>query len=182
MTLPKNAKQVFSGIIFDVYQWPQKLYDGSTATFEMLSRPNTLQVLPTIGKKIGISHEQQPTKGKFITLLGGRQDEGETPLQGAKRELIEESGLTSKQWSQLQSYKPYSKIDWHVYLYLARQCKQTTIPNPGAGEKVTVEWYTFDDFIDIATSEGFGCKEFSLSVFQMKKKNALKAFRDDIFG
>jgi hypothetical protein len=69
-----------------------------------------------------------------------------------------------------------------VYLYLAKQCKQTAIPNPGAGEKVRVGWYTFDEFIDIATSEGFGCKEFSLSVFQMKKKNTLRAFKDEIFG
>src|SRR5215467_9321922 len=32
--IPEHAERVFQGKIFDVYQWPQKLYDGSTATFE----------------------------------------------------------------------------------------------------------------------------------------------------
>jgi hypothetical protein len=29
---PASAKKVFEGVLYDVYQWPQKLYDGSTAT------------------------------------------------------------------------------------------------------------------------------------------------------
>ena len=38
--IPINAKKVFQGIIFDVYQWEQKLFDGTVATFEKLKRPD----------------------------------------------------------------------------------------------------------------------------------------------
>lgn len=37
-TIPPNAQRVFSGKIFDVYQWPQPLFDGSIATFEVAKR------------------------------------------------------------------------------------------------------------------------------------------------
>lgn len=36
MKLPPQAKKVFTGQIFDVYQWEQEMYDGSFETFEML--------------------------------------------------------------------------------------------------------------------------------------------------
>lgn len=34
--IPDHAKCVFKGVIFDVYQWEQKLYNGTTTTFEKL--------------------------------------------------------------------------------------------------------------------------------------------------
>jgi len=33
MKIPKDAKLVFKGKIFDVYQWQQKVYDGTTVTY-----------------------------------------------------------------------------------------------------------------------------------------------------
>ena len=42
--LPKNARKIFSGILFDVYQWDVKGYNGSTRTFEKLKRPDAAMV------------------------------------------------------------------------------------------------------------------------------------------
>jgi len=33
--VPEEAKLVFKGIIYDVYQWEQKMFDGTFSTFEM---------------------------------------------------------------------------------------------------------------------------------------------------
>ena len=35
--IPENAKKVFTGQVFDVYQWEQEMFDGSKATFECKS-------------------------------------------------------------------------------------------------------------------------------------------------
>ena len=43
---PPQAKRVFKGMIFDVYQWEQEMYDGSTHTFEKIIRPDTVLVIP----------------------------------------------------------------------------------------------------------------------------------------
>ncbi|PJC53414.1 MAG: hypothetical protein CO029_02850, partial [Candidatus Magasanikbacteria bacterium CG_4_9_14_0_2_um_filter_41_10] len=72
--IPEQAKKVFSGVIFDVYQWEQELYDGSKATFERLTRPATLQVIAEVDGRIAMSDEEQPAKGRFLSLLGGRQE------------------------------------------------------------------------------------------------------------
>ena len=49
--IPKEATKVFEGRIYDVYQWPQKLFDGSTETFEMLSRADTVKIIVLVNEK-----------------------------------------------------------------------------------------------------------------------------------
>lgn len=49
--IPKEATKVFEGRIYDVYQWPQKLFDGSTETFEMLSRADTVKIIALVNEK-----------------------------------------------------------------------------------------------------------------------------------
>src|SRR5882762_1533858 len=106
MKLPHNAKKVFQGKIFSVYQWEQQLYDGTTATFEMLKRPGTIQIIPTSDETIYISYEEQPdNKPLSYTLFGGRQEPNEDPLMTAKRELLEETGMESEDWELYKTYK-----------------------------------------------------------------------------
>jgi hypothetical protein len=71
--IPKKARRVFKGVIFDVYHWPQKMFDNSTVTFEMLKRADTLQVIAiTPDKKILLLKEQQPTKKLRPAIHGSR--------------------------------------------------------------------------------------------------------------
>ena len=44
-TIPEQAELKFHGVIFDVYQWPQEMFDGSTETFEMLRRADTVKII-----------------------------------------------------------------------------------------------------------------------------------------
>ena len=46
--IPEEAKKVFQGEIFAVYQWPQEMFDGSFATFEMLRRADTVKILAVV--------------------------------------------------------------------------------------------------------------------------------------
>ncbi len=160
MKIPKEAKLMFKGVIFDVYQWEQKMFDGSTETFEMLDRPDTVEIISVIGDKILISEQQQPNSPVFLSLFGGRVDEGEEPLHAAKRELLEEAGHTSDDWELIRSYEPYSKMQWTVYIYVARNSKETAKQNLDAGEKIKVVPVGFDEFLDIVDSEDFRDKDF----------------------
>ena len=90
-TIPDNAEMVFRGVIFDVYQWPQTMFDGSTETFEMLRRPDTVKIIAIKGDKIIIIKQRQPRKDWFYTYPGGRIDPTDrNELAAAKRELREE--------------------------------------------------------------------------------------------
>ena len=58
---PDSAKLMFKGVIFEVYQWQQQMYDGSTETFEALKRPDTVSIIPvTKDKKFIILRQEQP--------------------------------------------------------------------------------------------------------------------------
>lgn len=183
MKLPPQATKVFHGEIFDVYHWDQTMFDGSTETFEMLKRPNSLQIIPIVGDKILLSREEQPNKGEFITLLGGRQEEGEDPLEAAKRELLEESGFATQLWEEIRTYEPYTKIDWIVHVFVAKHCTKIAEQQLDPGEKISVFEVTFDEFFEIATSEQFWCRELAYDLLRMKVRypEKLATFRKQLF-
>ncbi|HLL60943.1 MAG TPA: NUDIX hydrolase, partial [Candidatus Nitrosocosmicus sp.] len=168
MKIPDHAKQVFKGIIFDVYQWEQEMFDGSTHTFEGLKRPNTVLVIPTVENKIIITKQEQPDKPQYYSLLGGRQDGDEEPLQTAKRELMEEAGMASNDWELYKVYDNFSKFDWQLYLYIARNCEKTADQKLDPGEKIELVGLSFEDFIELHTSEDFWGGEITVDILKMR--------------
>ncbi len=168
MKLPESAKRVFQGIIFDVYQWPQKMFDGSEATFEMLKRPNTVTVIATQGDKILFAEEEQPTKPVVSTLFGGRVEEGEDPLAAAKRELLEEAGLESDDWVLYKIYEPVIKMDWQISVYVARNCRRVADQQLDAGERITTKEVSFEAFIDLVCSDRFNEKDFAIDIMRLR--------------
>ncbi len=168
MKIPSVAKRVFKGIIFDVYHWQQQLYDGSFATFEGLKRPASVQVIPTYQKKFLLSYEKQPGRSFAYSFLGGRQEEGEDPLATAQRELREETGLVSNNWQLIRTFDFDGKIEWTTYLFAALDCSQKEKPQLEPGEQIQVREYSFEGFMDIASSEQFWGKTYSDWLFRLK--------------
>jgi ADP-ribose pyrophosphatase len=182
MKLPPQAKKVFQGKIFSVYQWEQKLYDGTTETFEMLKRPGTIQIIPTADDKIFVAFEEQPTKPLSFSFLGGRQEPDEDPLVTAKRELLEESGLESEDWELLETYEYQGKIDWPMYYYIARNCKKVTEQKLDPGEKIEVKKVSFHEFLEMISSDDFGNQLFANDILRMKlDSKKLEEFKNKLF-
>ena len=155
--LPAHATCVFKGEIFEVYQWPQPLFDGTTATFEMARRqPNTTVLALDEAGNILYAAQEQPNKPPYLSLFGGRVEVGEDPLQAAQRELLEETGLVSDDWALLYTANATPKVDWPQYLYLARNCRQVASPQLDAGEKLTLHRCTLAEFFsDILPQPNF---------------------------
>lgn len=181
MKIPKEAKKVFEGIIFDVYHWKQKMFDGSTATFEALKRPDTIQIIPAQDGKILLAFEEQPNRVATYTFVGGRVEKGEDQITAAKRELLEETGLESNDWELYKVYDIESKIEWSVYLYFARNCKKVAEPHLDAGEKIEVRAVNFEEFLKITSDEKFWGTEIAIDIFRMKEdKEKLEEFRNKL--
>ncbi len=150
--IPDNAKKVFEGIIFDVYHWDQEMFDGTIATFEAVKRKDSVTIIAvTEDGNIILNEEEQPGKGTFISLPGGRVDEGESILDAAKRELKEETGFVSNDWQEWFISDPfdYKKIEWNVYFYIARNITKSEEQSLDNGEKITTKFVSFDEFLEL---------------------------------
>ena len=180
--IPDNAKKVFGGVLFDVYQWEQELFDGTKTLFEKLKRPDTVVVFPVLDDgKILLTEQEQPGKEPFVGATGGRVDNGEDILEAAKRELLEESGYESSEFILWDAQHPTSKIDWVVYTFIAKGLKKVSDMNLDAGEKIILKPVSLDEFIDIAINKNFVEKEiipklYEAKLYPEKKKELMKLF------
>ncbi len=181
--LPENAKRVFKGKIFEVWQWPQKLFDGSTAVFEKIWRPPTVEVIATAGDKIIIERQDQPDRFGNINLVSGRPAEGEEPLAAAKRELLEETGCQSSDWSLLLKHGRDGKIIHDVYYFIARECRKVAEPRLDAGERIGAELIAFEELLALADEPKFWVSaEFINYILRIRAdKERAAAFRNMLF-
>ncbi len=164
--LPDHARKVFSGVLFDVYQWDQEMYDGSTAVFEKVRRADSAGVLAvTPDKKIVVTYQEQPSIAPFWSLIGGIVDDGETARVAAERELLEEAGLHGElmDWFQV---KPATKIEWTIYGYIAHNCTKVAEQHLDAGEKITLHELSFDAFIACTQRDDFRDTEVAIEVLR----------------
>ena len=152
MKIPKKAKRVYKGKIFEVYEWPQREFDGTYKTYELVKRQNSVQIIATQKGKILMTKERQPDHYRPAGLLGGRIEHGERPLIAAKRELLEETGLASKDWHLLNVYHPFRRILWDIYVFVARDCYSVGKPRPEAGEKIKLQRLNYSDFVKKITN------------------------------
>ncbi len=182
--MPPHAQRVFKGIVFDVYQWEQEMYDGTKRTFEKLTRPDTVVVFPVLPDgRIIITEEEQPLKGLFVGAIGGRADEGEDPLAAAKRELLEESGYEAEEFVLADARYASTKIDWAIYTFIAKGIKKVAEMDLDGGEKIKLTPVTFDELIDIITDEkkNFGDKEMLSRFHEAKYDPKKKAELEELF-
>lgn len=166
--IPPHAKKVFKGHSFDVYQWEQELYNGETTTFEKIKRVDTAGIIPiTPDGKIILAEQEQPGTEPFIGSIGGRIDEGETPLEAAERELLEETGYKAKEFILWYAVQPFDKIDWAIYTFIAKGCEKVAKQNLDAGEKINLKFVTFDEFIKISAQKNYRDVEVALKMFNL---------------
>ena len=177
--IPQNAKKVFKGILFDVYQWEQELFDGTRTVFEKLKRPDTVVIFPVLPDgKILLIEQKEPGREPFIGTAAGRVDEGEDVLTAAKRELLEETGYIGEKFILWDARQPSSKIDYAVFSFIAKGLKKISGLKPDGGEKIVLKPVEFDEFVEISTREKVGEKEtitkFIEAKYDPKKKEELQ--------
>jgi 8-oxo-dGTP pyrophosphatase MutT (NUDIX family) len=144
--VPDEATLAFKGMIFDTYQWPQALFDGSSHTFEMLKRPDTVTAICVVEGEILVIDDEQPYLGSRRSFPGGRVDETDASIEAAaQREVLEETGYSFQNWRLVKVSQPYRKMEWFVYVFLAWDVAGQQPAKLDAGERITVQSLSFDE-------------------------------------
>lgn len=81
-------------------------------------------------------------------IPGGVVEDGEDPLEGVKRELVEETGYTAAEFIQVGALYPNPAIQTNtMYCYLALNAEKVAIQNLDDGEDIEVHLVPLDELI-----------------------------------
>ncbi|OGZ02580.1 MAG: hypothetical protein A2946_01285, partial [Candidatus Liptonbacteria bacterium RIFCSPLOWO2_01_FULL_53_13] len=168
--LPPHAKRVFKGKIFETWQWEQKLFDGTTAVFEEVIRPDTVEVIAVADGKIIIEEQEQPgiMTASFLSLPGGRADNGTAPEEEIKRELLEETGYASEDWELWQDAHPFLRHPYTIHYFIARNCKKTQEARLDAGERIKLRFVSFEELLALSDNPLFRAGDFVKILLRMR--------------
>jgi len=140
-----SSRQVYTCRLFSVTE--EEAVDPKTK-FEIkrsVIRHNGSAVMMAVDekKRILLVHQYRLPADKMMwELPAGKVDEGETPLQAAKRELIEETGYRARKWEKLSSFYPSPGfVAEKMTIYLATELTAGKA-TPMDDERIETKWYT----------------------------------------
>ena len=104
-------------------------------------------------KRILLVRQYRLPAGKHLwELPAGKIDEGETALQAAKRELIEETGYRAKKWKKLASFLPSpGYMEEKMTIYLAKDLEEGEA-QPMDDERIEKKWFTKKEVAEMLRS------------------------------
>jgi len=171
-----NKKLVYEGQIFRVYEWDQEMFDGSFETFEKVVRRPSVQILVVKERKIMIYEEEQPGKGKYISLPGGMVDWDESFENGAKRELLEETGLVGDLVF-FERQISGSVFEWETNYFILKNPIKIQEPKLDNGEKINSFYLSFEEFYEYTQRDDFRNKYFANFLKLKKLEGSLEEFK-----
>jgi len=84
----------------------------------------------------------------LLEIPGGVIDDGETPLDGVKRELLEETGYSCNEFIQTGKLYPNPAIETNeMYCFLAKGAKHVGAQTLDDGEDIEIELIPLDELI-----------------------------------
>jgi ADP-ribose pyrophosphatase len=83
-----------------------------------------------------------PARSYLWELPAGRLDPGETPLQAAKREMVEETGYRAKKWTKLVTFYPSpGYVAEKMTIFLATELTAGAA-TPMEDERIEMRWFS----------------------------------------
>ncbi len=115
--------------VFNLVRENVTLDNGVTIDIDIVRHPGAAAIVPFIDDNTIIMIRQyRHAIGKYIwEIPAGTLDEGESPLECAKRELTEETGYEADQWKKLGEITPLPAYsDECIHIYLAMELTNAT--------------------------------------------------------
>ena len=155
MKSPKN-NEVYSNPYFTVTDDALIDPEGVAIRRVTIRHPGSASVMPVDAKgRILLVRQYRHAAGEYMwELPAGRIDNGEKPLQTAKRELAEETGYRAGRWKKLvMFYSSPGILEERQHVFLATALRLGEKVPVHEDERLTLRWFTSKE-LDAMISKG----------------------------
>lgn len=138
---------VYEGPVFGVRRDEVLEPGGLKTKREVITHPGSVVVLPVLedGKVLMIRQYRHATRQYLWELVAGRMDGGESPKQGAARELKEETGYSAKRFTVfLDVFPTPGFLEERMYILLAEGLTEGEA-QPEFDEKIESKAYSTEE-------------------------------------
>jgi len=117
------SELVFDGRVFKAFVDDIRLPDGREARWERVSHPGAVGMVPVLadGLLVMVRQYRNAVGGELLEIPAGKLEPGESPMECAHRELVEETCYRAGEMVKLaEFYNSPGYSDERFHLYLAR--------------------------------------------------------------
>ncbi|WP_298923079.1 NUDIX hydrolase [uncultured Ramlibacter sp.] len=117
------SQELLKGGFLHVVRDTVALPDGSTGTREYVRHPGAVVVVPMLddGRVVVERQYRYPISRVVTEFPAGKLDAGEDPLVCGKRELLEETGYSAREWARAgEMHNAIAYSDEVIHIYFAR--------------------------------------------------------------
>jgi len=139
---PDDSRTVYDGKLIDV-----TLERWGDNEREIVEHPGSVAIVAVDGdQRVWLVRQlREAARKQLVELPAGARDEGEEPLEAAKRELREECGLTGGDWQELAAFWTTPGFcREYMHLYLAEGVKAGDA-DPDEDEEVEIVHWHVDE-------------------------------------
>ena len=145
-----SSEYVFKGKVIDVKRDDILVSNGHKSIREVVEHSGGVVILAIKDNKIlTVKQYRYPISNTSIELPAGKLEKGENPDFAAKRELEEETGFVTKNWTSLgYIYTSPGFCDEKLHLYLAQDLTFKK-ENPDEDEILENDRYTIQELLEM---------------------------------
>lgn len=155
----KSSEKIADCRVFTVRRdTSERQSDGAEASFFVVENSDWVNVIALTENSEVVLIEQFRHGAEEIVLEipGGMVDEGESPETAARRELLEETGFSSKEFINLGKSRPNPAIqDNWIHHFLALDCKQIENTNFDEHESIFTRLVVLSEVENLIRDEKF---------------------------
>lgn len=121
-----RTERIYKGKIINLRVDTVELPSGRTTKREIVEHDacTAIVALDSESRVLLVKQYRKPVEKTLLEIPAGGIDRGEKPLEGARRELEEETGFTAERWQKLSEfYTSPGFCTEKMYLYLATELK-----------------------------------------------------------